>query len=125
MDDLSYIWAQTMSSSGVSLGLVSLIIASLSWVPWFQLFEVSRVDTDIPLPPPAGIGSTLVEHKISCACDCGERLTLRVAIGLGSLVIFVTTLLNIAIHCCLRPRRVSTNLGKGKKGQLLSIRDGI
>ena len=114
-----------MSSSSLSLGIISLLVASASWFPWNRVFEVSGVEAERYSPAPAPAGTSTVEHKVSCACDCGERLTLRVAIGLGFIVVVVTTLLNTVVHCCLRPQRVSSGLGKGKKGHVLSIRDGI
>jgi hypothetical protein len=112
-----------MSSSGFSLGAVSLLVVISSWVPWVRLFENPKVEV-VPAPSPPFPGSAVVEHKVSCACDCGERLTFRVAIGLGFLVIVITTLLNIAAHCCSRSPRATTSYGKGKKGQVLSIANG-
>ena len=83
------------------------------------LAPVSRSWTvEAELPQNVPVTSATVEHKVQCSCDCRQEITLRVVASLVFGGVVLSVIINLAIHCCFRPRGPSY---KGGKGKILSI----
>ena len=115
-----------LADSGL-LGLLACVIALSPWNPFYR----SGLEVAAPIAESvveASVGGTLqttVEHKVSCACDCGPQVSVHLVLSAGLLIIIVTTVINITVHCCLRKRVEPTWVGKGSKGKVLTITDVV